>query len=173
MVCFSRCLVALVAAFKLTSADCPHNNNKIIPNQKDDYEVRNGPGFCKPQGKGDWTSTMDTSAIDFPTFDGEHPNASYVSRSRFIIYDNACNIRGVYPLPESCPRPWVIEENFLPYVLTITKVRKGLGGGNFFVFYYANGRYQLGANQCVCNGVFQRLRGEEACPCAFPIHGEP
>lgn len=58
-------------------------------------------------------------------------------------------------------------------MLTITRTHTGLAGGNFFVFYYANGRYQLGTNQCVCHGVSHGLTGEEACPYAFPINGEP
>lgn len=105
MVRLPHCLATLAAMFNLAIAKCLHKNNKIIPNQKDDYEIRKGPGFCHTQGKGDWTFTMSTAAINFPTFDGEHPNAGYVSRSRFIIYDNACNIWGVYPVPDGCDLP--------------------------------------------------------------------
>ena len=131
--------------------------------------------LCVPQGEGAWTFAMDVHEINVPTFDSEAPWAGLVSGNSFLIYDNACVVKGVYS-PDNedndCGIPYFIEENFLPYVLTIESINFDVGSPRF-KFVYANGQYSIGENHCTCQDVSHDLEGEQACKCAFPLEGEP
>lgn len=131
--------------------------------------------LCVPQGEGAWTFAMDVHSVDVPTFNSGAPWAGLVQGNSFMIYDNACVVRGVYsPGNEGndCGTPYFIEENFLPYVLTITNVDFDTGKPRF-KFTYANGLYSIGINHCICQDVSHDLEAEQACKCAFPLQGEP
>lgn len=70
-------------------------------------------------------------------------------------------IRGTYALP-SCGAPLFIEENFLPYVLTVTSIDIDVGSP-YFGFTYGYGKYSIRNNHIVCT---------DGCRCAFPVDGE-
>ena len=136
------------------------------------------PSLCLGQGEGSYTFAMwYTNSQD----------------AYFYIMDNACNILATYDVPITCPTPFVIEENFLKYVLTIEQ-RWYLGDpsspGDFgFEFKYANGDYKIGENQCSCQssrsvslpsrnnpsrpGGGNAEQSSVGCKCAFPVDGEP
>ncbi|CEL03557.1 hypothetical protein ASPCAL04711 [Aspergillus calidoustus] len=155
----------------LVRADCQLGN--VITD--DEKTVESEGALCKPQGEGYYTFAMQNSLVGVPTFDGDNAFAGVTGSSAFIIYDNACNRVGVYgPSNEDndCGIPYVIMENWLPYVLTVTQVNFAVGGGDF-TFSYANGEYMIGENQATCEDISEGLRGVEACKTAFPLNGEP
>jgi hypothetical protein len=97
---------------------------------------------------------------------------SLVQNKGFITYDNACVPRGVYSWGDDCGSPYVIQENWLPYVLTVTNVNFNIADG-YFRFVYANGAYMIGENQAMCEDLVGGLRVEVGCKTGFPIYGEP
>ncbi|KAI0889635.1 uncharacterized protein GGS22DRAFT_182980 [Annulohypoxylon maeteangense] len=161
--------LAALSLSTLTSASCQLQNQLKSKTGKEP-----STHLCVPQGAGSWTLAMDVHEIDVPTFDSSAPWAGLVSGNSFMLYDNACNIKGVYaPQSQSnhCGSPYVIEENFLPYVLTIKSVDFDVGSPRF-KFAYADGEYSIGENGCACKNVSHGLEGEQACKCAFPLHGQ-
>lgn len=159
-------LLALSNAFHNVEASCKMKNTLEYDDTLEDLEKES---FCRNQGEGHWTFTMDTTAIDVPTFNGGSPWTGYVSTAKFIIYDNHCNVKGIYAQPD-CEIPYWIAEDFLPYVLTITSINTATG---YYAFPYANGLYSINNNHCNCHDVSHGVTGEQTCVCAFPIHGEP
>lgn len=94
-----------------------------------------------------------------------------------VIYDNTCKALGHYSLgddlPNNCGIPYVINEPWLPYQLTVQEIDQDLGRG-YFKFAYANGLYSIGNNHCICSNISGKsLQAEQTCGCSFPIHGEP
>ncbi|KAL5334239.1 hypothetical protein BJX70DRAFT_402773 [Aspergillus crustosus] len=126
--------------------------------------------LCKPQGAGDWTFSMRTSELVVPTFDSDYMWAGYVSGKNFIIYDNACIPRAKYGLDGNCGTPYVIRENFLPYVITVTHVNWN-SAGPYFKFNYGNGQFMINENQAVCRDIGGGLRVEKGCKTGFPLDG--
>lgn len=116
---------------------------------------------------------MYSSAIEVPTFDGDNPNAGYVSTNAFLIYDNTCTLRGEYaPEGNDCGIPYTIEENFLQQVLTIKSVDKTPGAKDaYFQFDYGNGEFSIGNNGCTCGDLSSGLQAASGCKCAFPVSG--
>ncbi|KAL4861059.1 hypothetical protein BDV12DRAFT_180807 [Aspergillus spectabilis] len=164
-------LLPLLAIPALVQAECKLNNAI----EEDEKTVESEGALCKPQGEDSWTFAMQLSEVGVPTFDGDNAYAGVTGNKAFIIYDNACNRVGVYgPDNEDndCAIPYVIQESFLPYVLTVTQVNFDLGGGDF-TFAYANGDYMIGENGATCEDISDGLRGVEACKTGFPINGEP
>ena len=89
----------------------------------------------------------------------------------FLVMDNSCKILGVHPQP-NCDIPYTLEANYLDYVLTVTTIDSGVGGG-YFSFEYANGVYSIGKNGCGCSDSTEGLTADQSCKCAFPVAGEP
>jgi hypothetical protein len=146
--------------------------NCQLSNSVKDQAVETRWQYCTTQGADSWTFTMAIGAISVPTFDSSAPFAGYASDKSFLIYDNTCKLRGVYsPSGNNCGIDYIIEENWLKYVLSVTSVNFDVGGGRF-KFLYANGQYSIGENHCTCQDVASGLKGAQACKCAFPINGE-
>lgn len=111
---------------------------------------------------------MDTSESCVPAMaDGGF--AGCAGASLFYIFDEGCNIRGSYSVPD-CGAPFIIEENFLADVLTVTSINLDLGGG-YFSFLYGDGKYSINNNHCGCQDNSSGLTGGQACKCAFPVDG--
>lgn len=162
-------LGTVVAMLGQASASCQLSNTLTSPETSAETRTQ----LCIPQGEGSWTFAMDNSQVDVPTFDGGAPWGGLAGNNAYIIYDNACIPQGVYgPSGNDCGTPYAIEENFLPYVLTVESINTDLGGG-YFKFAYANGLYTIGNNGCTCENLSSGLEGEQGCKCAFPLQGEP
>ncbi|WPG98190.1 Hypothetical protein R9X50_00097600 [Acrodontium crateriforme] len=164
---FSR-LFATAGLLTLASATCQLSNAYTGGDIPDTYK---SDKLCLPQGEGDWTFSLYTSAVDVPTFNGGNPNAGYAGGFTYLMYDNACNLRGLYgPSGNNCGIPFVIEENYLAQVLTITSENTGVGGA-YFSFDYGNGEFSINNNQCGCQDMSSGLQGAQGCKCAFPVSG--
>jgi hypothetical protein len=162
-------LATAVAILGQASASCQLSNT--LKSAETTPETRQQ--LCMPQGEGVWTFALDVSEVVVPTFNGGAPWAGLAGHTAYIIYDNECIPRGVYgPSGNDCGTPYVIEDNFLPYVLTVKAIDTDLGGP-YFKFAYANGLYSIGNNGCTCSDLSSGLEGEQGCKCAFPLQGEP
>ncbi|KAI1409301.1 hypothetical protein F5Y13DRAFT_193542 [Hypoxylon sp. FL1857] len=164
-------ITTALALSRLTSAHCQLSNKLTKSNPPPEPKAE----LCRPQGEGQWTFSMDVHEVDVPTFDSGAVWAGLVQGNSFMIYDNACVLKGVYePGAEGndCGIPFTIEENFLPFVLTVKQVNFDVGAPRF-QFAYANGLFTIGNNHCTCKDVSHNLEAESACKCAFPLHGEP
>lgn len=117
---------------------------------------------------------MDISEVSVPTFNGEAALDGIAGSTAFAIYDEDCNPKGLYSPDQDgdCGAPYVIEENFLKYVLTVTSVNFGVGSPKF-VFSYANGKFSTGNDGCGCDDIGSGLRVEIGCKCPFPVEGLP
>ncbi len=89
----------------------------------------------------------------------------------FLVMDNSCKVLGIFPQP-NCGIPYVLEANYLDYVLTLTAIDSGVGEG-YFSFEYGNGAYSIDNNQCGCMDSTEGLTAVLGCKCAFPVAGEP
>ena len=58
--------------------------------------------LCVPQGVGSWTFSLFTYNVEVPTFSSKDPNAGFAGESQYVIYDNACNIKGIYGTSADC-----------------------------------------------------------------------
>ncbi|KAI0202709.1 hypothetical protein F4808DRAFT_468335 [Astrocystis sublimbata] len=161
-------LATVLASFGVTLADCQLEN--LIESAK---TPKLSDQLCLGQGQGSYTFSMHVTEIGEPTFSSSATRAGYVRREDFLIYDESCNLKGVYlPHPTNdCEAPYVIQENWLPYTLTVGNV-DFRAGRPYFKFYYANGAYSIRNNHCVCNTIESDLPFEVGCRCAFPIEGE-
>jgi hypothetical protein len=161
--------VSLLAMFGLAQADCQLKNSLDASKAKQETHAE----LCQPTGEGVFTFAMDTSEVSVPTFNGGNALAGVAGHVTYIIYDNTCTPRGAYgPSGNDCGTPYVIKENWLPYVLTVNKIDTSVGGP-YFSFNYANGKYSINNNHCGCQDMSSGLEAEKGCKCAFPIHGEP
>lgn len=158
-------LLAITGLATTALADCLLEN-KVDVTDRDDYHEEE---LCTPQGEGDWTFSMYTSEVEVPTFNGGNPNAGYRSSKAFLIYDEGCELRGVYAPGHDCGTPFVIQDFFLTQVLTIDKINFDADG--YFRFEYGDGRFSIGNNGCECQDMVDGLRGAQGCKCAFPIDG--
>lgn len=160
-------LAALSTMLGLASASCQLSNSLATAETSPETRTQ----LCVPQGEGSWTFAMDTSLVDVPTFDGGAPYAGISGNVAYIIYDNTCVPRGVYgPSGNDCGVPYVIEENFLADVLTVTSINTTPGGARF-TFAYGDGKYSIGNNGCACGDLSSGLEAESGCKCAFPVDG--
>ncbi|KAJ6779723.1 hypothetical protein PWT90_02066 [Aphanocladium album] len=159
-------VITALAAVGLVDARSVLKNILKEPMKKPEHRT----ALCKPQGEGDWTFTLNINEIDVPTFDAANPWPGLVDYQAFIIYDNNCIPHGVYSRGDGST-PFIIQDNYLPYVIIIDRVNLSLGGV-YFRFEYADGRYSIGNNHCVCTDMSHDLTGEEGCKCAFPLLGE-
>ncbi|KUI69559.1 hypothetical protein VM1G_04722 [Cytospora mali] len=160
-------LITFISA--LVNASCKLGNQLTESNPPPEPKSE----LCVTQDEGSWTFAMDVHEIDVPTFDASAPWAGLVHGNSFMIYDNNCIVKGVYsPGDEgnNCGTPYVIEENFLRYVLTIKDIDFDVGSPSF-KFAYADGTYSIGENNCDCKDVSDDLEAEQACKCAFPLDG--
>jgi hypothetical protein len=107
--------------------------------------------------------------VAVPTLDGENMWAGVHGNQAFVIYDNNCMPPGVYDPGQSsdCGIPYVIKENWLPYVLIVKGVNFRLGDERFY-FGYANGDYMIGENGTTCGDLNKGLRVDRGCKTAFP-----
>ena len=151
----------------LVAADCQLSNS-LTPATTG---VETRTALCLPQGAGSWTFSLDTSEVNVPTFNGGAPFGGLAGNVAYTIYDNTCTIQGVYgPSGNDCGTPYVIEENFLADVLTVTSINTDVGGASF-TFTYGDGQYSIGNNGCTCGDLSSGLEGETGCKCAFPVDG--
>jgi hypothetical protein len=159
-------LNVVAAMIGLASATCQMSN---IVGTSDYYDPGPSDALCLNQGEGQWTFAMYVTLTVVPDLSGSAPLAGAAGGTEYFIYDNNCNIMSAYQQP-SCGIPWIIEENFLTDVLTITDVDEELGDA-YYRFTYGNGAYSIDNNHCVCNGMSSGLTGEQGCRCAFPVDG--
>ncbi|KAI1136540.1 hypothetical protein F5Y05DRAFT_415313 [Hypoxylon sp. FL0543] len=168
---YIKVLATALALTGLATADCQLSNQLTDSNPPPEPKAE----LCQPQGEGQWTFSMDVHGVDVPTFDSGAVWAGLVQGNSFMVYDNACVPKGVYSpgaQGNDCGVPFVIKENFLPFVLTVKSVNFDTGAPRF-QFAYANGLFTIGDNQCTCQDVSHDLEAESACKCAFPLQGEP
>lgn len=160
-------LAAILAMVGLVNATCQLGNSLTTP--ETDPETRTQ--LCIPQGSGSWTFALDTSEVAVPTFNAGAPWAGLAGTVAYIIYDNACIPKGVYaPSGNDCGTPYVIEENWLADVLTITEIDTDPAGARF-TFDYGDGQFSIGNNGCTCGDLSSGLTAETGCKCAFPVDG--
>ncbi|KAI9695280.1 MAG: hypothetical protein M1820_008742 [Bogoriella megaspora] len=133
--------------------------------------------ICQSMGEGYYTFAMvNTMTGQLPGSDSpdEGPEAS--SMNAVGIMDNGCHLLAAYSIEETQGEygiPWVIQGDFLQYVLTIQKIDYELGEG-YFDFSYANGKYTIGNNGCICQNLDgSGLSTSQTCGCSFPVAGEP
>ncbi|KAI1194021.1 hypothetical protein F5X97DRAFT_338229 [Nemania serpens] len=168
MASFFFAMITALASFSVVLADCNLANN-----------LDSGPlpevqsQLCLGQGAGAYTFSMDVSELDVPTFSSGAMWAGLVGGQAFMIYDESCTLKGVYSPHQTsdCGIPYVIEESWLSYVLAVTDVNFDTADP-YFSFDYANGKYSIRNNGCVCNDIGSGLQVEKGCRCAFPINGE-
>ena len=113
--------------------------------------------------------TVHLACVPSPSMDAGQDTAGCEGGSSFAIYDESCNLRGSYGVPD-CGTPFIIEENFLADVLTVTDVNLDVGDP-FFSFLYGDGKYSINNNHCVCVDDGGGLEANVACRCAFPVDG--
>lgn len=130
--------------------------------------------LCQPRDDGDYTFSMDVSELDVPTFSSGAPWAGLVGSQSFLMYDEKCTLKGIYSPHQTndCGGPYVIEENFLKYVLTVTSVNFDTADP-YFSFKYANGKFSIRNNDCKCDEIGGGLSVEQGCKCNFPVEGLP
>ncbi|KAJ5604886.1 hypothetical protein N7510_010040 [Penicillium lagena] len=157
-----RTLATSGIVFSSIAAACQLTNGNYFTGVETDTNL------CMGQGEGQWTFGMSVSLSDVPA-PGGTPDVGAGSSTTFYIFDNACNIMSTYT-PGSCGVPWIIEENFLADVLTITRVEMDVGQP-YFSFNYGNGVYSINNNHCVCNSDDDGLTAGQGCRCAFPVDG--
>lgn len=152
-----------------TIADCTLENKGTKDNLN---KFEENEWLCLKQGKGDWTFSMELSAVNFPSFDADNPFAGFVSSSGFAIYDHDCKLKGSYDPSQSnsCGVPYVIKEKFLKKTLKVTSVNFDAASG-FFSFEYGDAKYTINKNHCDCVEKPDGLRARAFCKCAFPVDG--
>lgn len=161
-------LAVMLANVALVAADCHLQNTLTAP--MDNPEHRGA--LCKPQGEGSWTFALNVNEIDVPTFDAGDPWAGVAGNKAFIIYDHRCIPQGVYgPSGNKCGTPYIIQEDWLPWMMIIDRINWDVGKP-YFRFKYADGLYSIGNNGCTCSNMSHDLTGEQGCKCAFPPRGE-
>ncbi|KAL3496298.1 hypothetical protein BJX62DRAFT_118908 [Aspergillus germanicus] len=163
--------LSLLAIPSLVRAEC-RLNNAI---EDDEKTIEDREALCLGQGEDSWTFALQISEVSVPTFDGDNPFEGVAGHQAFIIYDNTCMRRGVYS-PDNegndCGLNYVIQEDWLPYIITVTRINWDVGSP-YFYFTYANGAYMIGENGATCTDISSGLRAEQGCKSAFPINGEP
>jgi hypothetical protein len=114
---FHKTPLPLFALFGLIGAECLLSNTLT----EDQTQPETRSPLCLPQGADAQTFSMGVSMVAVPTLDGENMWAGVHGNQAFVIYDNYCMPRGVYDPGQSsdCGVPYVIKENWLPYVLTV------------------------------------------------------
>lgn len=130
---------------------------------------------CIPQGSGGWTFAMITSlvatGVDWGD-EGKPTTGIYDQTTGFLILDNYCNVKGIYERPD-CELPWVIKENFLPFVGSVIDVDMVAATTAYFKFKYGDGIYAIKDKHGVCTSY--PLTGGEAttgCRAGFPQSGQ-
>ena len=122
--------------------------------------------LCLPTGPGTLTLGLIVQDASTGLTDGN------VGGSSVLIMDNYCKLLGAYSF-NRCGSPFVLEANFLKYVLTIDNIFLD-AGDPFIAFYYANGHYLINNNGCVCGEIGSEVvAAASGCRCAFPVDGEP
>lgn len=163
--------VALSSFLSAASADCQLSNSIINTDKFNKHS--DDEKLCLSQGEGTWTFSMEISEVNFPSFDADNPFAGFVSNKGFAIYDHTCALKGSYDPGNDgndCGTPYIIMENFLTQVLTITGVNFDAANGKFS-FDYGDGTYVIDNNGCDCVDASDGLRAAAKCKCAFPLDG--
>ena len=135
--------------------------------------TEDNPALCLPQGEGAYTFAMSVGlGNNGLTTDQPGSQPALVNGYSFHIYDNTCKRLGHYTTGE-CSAPFHIQGNFLKYELIVDNVWAD-PADPYYSFLYANGKYSIKSNHCVCNdsskSFFQIHKG---CRCAFPVNGQP
>ncbi|KAI1372800.1 hypothetical protein F4677DRAFT_462745 [Hypoxylon crocopeplum] len=152
---------------RTVEAEC-QISNAITDEQKD--AVSQHDALCLPQGEGQWTFAMSVTLKSYPALGGLNGQPLFLSDNSFLIFDNACKTKGIYPKP-SCGIPYTIKENFLPLVMSVTSVFFDVGDPSFEM-HYGDGAFITSNNHCVCGGVDSSVLSEtKGCRCAFPLDG--
>ncbi|KAF2259528.1 hypothetical protein CC78DRAFT_536987 [Lojkania enalia] len=160
--------VALASVLSQATAECQLGNKA----ENDAGKKETDEKLCKSQGEGDWTFSMHTHAVSVPV----PGNNGYVGGADFYIFDNECKLRGKYdPGSEGndCGVPYIIKENFLDWVLSVTDVGGMSGSGEaYFSFKYGDGKFSINNNHCDCVDASHDVTAEQKCKCAFPVNGD-
>lgn len=146
----------------LASADCQVGNAATNNDHEDNEKL------CTSNGPGTYTFGMTTSDVCVPALSGGLAGCS--GNVQYYIFDEGCNLLGLYEGTPSCGVPFTITENFLSQVLTVTAINTGAGAGSF-TFDYGDGTYTINNNGCDCVDDSSGLEGAQACKCAFPQDG--
>ncbi|KAF2122655.1 hypothetical protein BDV96DRAFT_593170 [Lophiotrema nucula] len=162
---------AFASILSHVSADCQLSNK--VWDEGNSGQVETDPKICQTMGEGHWTFAMVVSETGVPVFNGDDAMAGITGNYGFAIYDNTCALRGSYdPSDDSnCGTPFVIMENFLSAVLTVTRISTTLGDA-YFQFAYGNGLFSINNNHCDCVEAGSGLTGYDYCGCAFPVNGD-
>ena len=126
--------------------------------------------LCKKQKEGVYTFSMTTSLVSVPTFDGDNALEGTADFVGFILYDNNCNVKGVYKKPD-CGIPYWLDSQWLEYDLKVTSINT-MPGGAHYRFAYGSGSYGDGENSCDCKNEPKGLEGVSNCLCPFPYNGD-
>lgn len=119
---------------------------------------------CDPQDAGTYTFALEAFELNGVLED--------LDDQSFFIFDENCTIKGAFSPHQTndCSSPYVIEENFLKYVLTVTSLNYG-PVEPYFSFLYANKNFSIGDNGCGCEETGGGLEAVYGCKCVFPVNG--
>lgn len=158
-----KALLAATALISSTAAECQmgtFGSGHVETNTK----------LCVPQGEGDWTFGMATHMVSVPGGTAGDGLAGAWGGAQFTIYDNSCTVQGAYT-PCKNGIPYFVQENWMPYTLSVNTVDMGVGSP-YFSFTYGDGKYSIKNNQCGCQKIDQGAGvAAKACKCAFPVDG--
>ncbi|KAK5698134.1 hypothetical protein LTR97_007094 [Elasticomyces elasticus] len=159
-----------------TQAQCQQNNG--LTDQAARIETDTSLCIPRTDSNGWWTFSMDVFLTCSPNPGGgaeasltscDGSGSGQAPPATFSIYDDTCLVRGVYDAP-SCGIPFIIEENYQPWVLTVVTAAMTVGGP-YFKFTYGDGTYETGVNDCYCSNVSSGLTARDNCLCPFPVSG--
>ena len=166
---FSR--VALAAIIPLignaVGKECEFDT--AIPAKDVDYDL-SSPDLCTKQKSDVYTFSMTSSLTVFPTFDSADVWAGKSMGVAFILFDNNCNVKGIYPKP-SCKIDYWLDSQWLDYDIKVTSMYSDPADSRYR-FAYGSGSYGNGENDCHCKSKVDGLRGYSECRCPFPINGD-
>lgn len=126
--------------------------------------------LCTQQDDGVMTFSMTSSLVSVPTFDGDNALEGTGDFVGFILYDNKCNVKGVYKKPD-CGIPYLLSTKDLDWDLKLTSINTDTGSPKYR-FAYGAGSYGNGENDCHCKRKTDGLEGLADCRCPFPKNGD-
>lgn len=141
-----------------------------IPPDQVDYDF-NSEDLCTKQKEGVYTFSMASKLTVFPTFDSADVWAGKVEGAGFILFDNNCVVKGVYPKPTKCSIPYWLESQWLDYDIKVTRIDT-IPADSKYRFAYGSGSYGNGENDCHCKSKTRGLQGYSECRCPFPLNGD-
>lgn len=163
----SLALAAIVPFISSVSAEC--EISKSIPVDEVDYDLGSSD-LCTKQAKGVYTFSMTSSLTVFPTFDSADVWAGKSQGTAFLLFDNNCNVKGIYARP-SCEIPFWLDSQWLDYDVKVTSINTDPASSRYR-FAYGSGSYGNGENDCHCKSKHRSLSSYSECRCPFPYNGD-